>query len=109
MNSYLLFFLFFAIGFISELTFKFITIPLKFIKNKIVKNIVDITHICYLCFIFQIFVTMLNYGEFRAFFTISFIVSIIIANKFVAFPLEKLFILLYNKIKEKFKCKKTGN
>jgi hypothetical protein len=107
MNNFILFLVFSLIGFLSEIFFKIIILPLKFIKNKIVKNIIDVLHVCFLCLTFQIFVTNLNYGEFRAFFTISYIISIIIADKFIVNPLEKCFILLYNKIKEKHKCKKT--
>ena len=109
MNNYILFLIFFLIGFISEIIVKTSILPLKMFNNKIVKNIIDVLHICFLCLTFQIFVTILNYGEFRAFFTISYIISIIIANRFIVNPLEKCFILLYNKVKEKHKCKKTGN
>ena len=108
MNHLFLFMLFFIIGSVSEILF---SVCFSFIKtnSKVILNIKDFVHILFLFIIFQIFLTLLNYGEIRAFFTFSYIISILLTKKYVINPLVKKLNLLYNKVKGKEKCKKTEN
>lgn len=106
MNSLFLFFIFFVLGCITQLICNFLLTINRYTKNKILKNIISFFYVCLLCLCFQIFVTKLNFGEFRAFFTFSYILGIFFVYIINRYMLEKFFLSLYNKIiKEKKKCK----
>ena len=108
MNNLILFFIFFVLGFISQFLTTMFLYPLKLIKLKIIRYIIDFFYVCCLAITLQLFVTKLNYGEFRAFFTISYLLGIYISIKLNKIVLDKFFLSLYNKvIKGRNKCKQT--
>ena len=112
MNLLLLFFVFLLAGLISTFVFYFLFKPLKLIKAKATIFIYDFLLAFSVSFMFQLCLTLLNYGIFRAFLAISYVVGIIFASKVILQPLEKLLLMLYNNIKKKWsnkKCKEIQN
>ena len=107
MNNLFLFFVFFVIGTISEFLVLFLLNFFYVFKNKVLSNIIDFIKVCALFFVFQIFVTHLNYGQIRAFFTLSYILGLFFSYRIFKKIIEKVLNILYNKFKEKLKCKKT--
>ena len=112
MNGLSLFLIFLLGGVVACCIAKSIVLPFKFLKRKVFIFIYDFINIFFLCAVFQIMVTTLNFGIFRVYFTVSFIIGVTVSNKFIVKPLEKLLSFMYNKIKKGVKnkqCKKVRN
>lgn len=112
MNSLLLFFIFFVVAIIITILTYILLKPLKSIKKQIAVFIHNFVFVFVLCLTYQLCVTKLNYGIFRAYFTISYILGMFLTFKLILEPLEKFFSMLYNTIKNKWsnkECKITKN
>lgn len=109
MSGFSLFLIFLVAGVIGCCVCKLILMPVKFVKNKVSVFIYDFVSVFIFCLIYQILVTSLNFGIFRAYFTISYIFGIVLTNKFIILPLEKMVLRIYNNIRKRckiLKCKK---
>ena len=84
---------------------KILTFPIKFFKHRVVIFLYDFINIVAVCLVYQVLVTILNYGIFRAYFTISYILGVVLCCKLIISPLEKLLLKLYNNIKTRGKLK----
>lgn len=86
----------------------------KIFKNKIFIAITDFSFLLISSFLFILSENLFNYGEFRLFLLIAFVLAVYLEHKTIGYLVEKFFILAYNfinklytkflnKIKKRFK------
>jgi len=80
-------------GIIKEIFIFFINL---FNKNKIIKFILDLIYMIILSLIFILCLNIVNYGEFRIYLLISFILGYFIERKSLGFLVDFIIKKLYN-------------
>lgn len=78
--------------------------------NKIISFVADFAFMCVSALIFVYSKNLLNFGEFRIYLLLAFVLGIIIEHISIGFLVEKLFYLMYNKSRKLYRrifCKKT--
>ena len=109
MSGLSLFLIFLIGGFVACCIANILTLPLKFAKKKAIIFVYDFVNISFLCAVYQLLVTLTNFGIFRAYFTVSYLIGVLVCKKILISLLEKAIIKLYNafKIRRVQQCKKV--
>lgn len=110
MSGLSLFLIFLVGGFLSCCIANIIVLPLKFSKKKAIIFIFDFINIVLICAIFQLMVTVTNFGIFRAYFTLSYIIGVLVCKKTLIFPIDKMIIKVYTsfKLRRASQCKEKN-
>ena len=74
--------------------FNLVTLPIKNIK--FIQPLVDTVRVIIICLIFFISVQLFNYGDFRLYLFLSFLIGFTIEKKYLRKSVAKIFINLYN-------------
>lgn len=110
--EYKVFFLVLLFGLLSGVVYGiFNMIVLSFKKNIIIKNISDGIFMLIFASIFFYCLNAYNFGTFRVYLLITYIIGFIIERKTIGKLFAKLFLLVYNyniKLIKKFKKSKAG-
>lgn len=68
-----------------------------FFDNKIISFVVDSVFMFLCAIIFVYAKNLLNFGEFRLYLLLAFVIGIVLEHFSIGFLVEKLFFLMYNK------------
>ena len=108
MNSLLLFFIFLLAG-LTAMAVTYIALkPISLINKRWGIFLYDFLYTLFMCLVFHICTKVLNFGIFRLYFAISYIIGIVLCSKLILQPLEKVCLMFYNNIKQR-RCSKKCN
>ena len=100
----LIFLLMLAFGFVCGILYdinKYIAFLCN--NNQIVQKVLDVISTCVAGFLFILALTILNYGEFRFYLLLSFLIGIFAERKTLGLVLAKFFSFCYNSFKNLIK------
>lgn len=69
-------------------------------QNKVVCFVLDLAFMCLASLLFIIAKNVANFGEFRLYLLVSFILGIVLEHITIGFLVEKFFLLVYNWIRK---------
>lgn len=69
-------------------------------ENKVVCFVLDLVFMCVASIIFIIAKNVANFGEFRLYLIVSFVLGIVLEHITIGFLVEKFFLLVYNWVRK---------